>query len=72
MDMGDLVVKYFKMGIYAPSDLTEVEKGQILASKPEQVQYETIWHEHGRHISPSVANRAVGWQFYDAVQKVGG
>lgn len=40
----DLAKKYYVIGIYTPSDLddfvaagkiTEVEKGQILASKPE-------------------------------------
>lgn len=35
VDFYELVKKYYVMGIYAPSDLTEVENGQILASKPE-------------------------------------
>lgn len=44
VDYYELVKKYYVMGIYAPSNLddfvaaskiTAVEKGQILASKPE-------------------------------------
>jgi len=44
VDFYELVKKYYVMGIYTPSDLddfvaagkiTEVEKGQILASKPD-------------------------------------